>query len=87
MFPNLGMIAAFRKLLVRVLQAPVHVYRLVISPVLPPRCRHVPSCSAYALQALERHGPVRGTRLALRRVVRCHPLNPGGEDPVPPRRG
>ncbi|WP_353254132.1 membrane protein insertion efficiency factor YidD [Salinisphaera sp. PC39] len=81
------MIDVIRRLLVRLLQLPIHAYRLLVSPLLGPRCRHIPSCSAYALRALEVHGPVYGTWLAVRRVTRCHPLNPGGEDPVPPRRG
>lgn len=80
------MIELLRRLLVFSLQLPIRAYRLLVSPLLGPRCRHLPSCSEYALQALEIHGPVYGTWLAVRRVVRCHPLNPGGEDPVPPRR-
>lgn len=76
-----------RWLLVHALQLPILVYRYTVSPLIGPRCRHVPSCSAYALEALEVHGPFHGTWLALRRVTRCHPLNDGGFDPVPPRRG
>ncbi len=58
-------------------------YQLVISPMLPPSCRFTPSCSQYALDAVRRHGAVRGTWLAARRLARCHPWNPGGYDPVP----
>jgi putative membrane protein insertion efficiency factor len=65
----------------------VRAYQRLISPVLNaisgPRCRFHPTCSAYAVQALERHGAVRGSFLAARRIVRCHPLNEGGLDPVP----
>jgi putative membrane protein insertion efficiency factor len=61
----------------------VRGYQLVISPVLPPSCRFTPSCSQYALEAITRHGAVRGTWLAARRLVRCHPFHPGGFDPVP----
>lgn len=68
---------------VLLLQAAVTGYRLAVGPVLGPACRYEPSCSAYALEALERHGPWRGTWLALRRVLRCHPLRAGGYDPVP----
>ncbi len=60
-------------------------YQRLLSPLLGPRCRFHPSCSHYAVEAIERFGLVRGTGLALRRLVRCHPLNPGGEDPVPER--
>jgi putative membrane protein insertion efficiency factor len=77
---------ATRWLAVRLLQAPIQVYRIVVSPLLGPRCRFAPTCSEYAVQALARHGPIRGLWLAMRRVTRCHPLNPGGFDPVPPRR-
>ena len=60
----------------------VRGYRRVLSPLLPPRCRFHPSCSAYAEEAMRRHG-MRGTWLAVRRVARCHPFNPGGYEPVP----
>ena len=68
----------------RVLLAVVRFYRTAISPALPPSCRYTPSCSAYALEALERHGAGRGSWLALRRLLRCHPFHAGGHDPVPP---
>ena len=68
----------------RVLSLPIRGWR-VFSTRMPPRCRFHPSCSAYALEALERHGALRGTWLAVRRVGRCHPWNPGGFDPVPER--
>lgn len=64
------------------LKALVRLYRF-FSPFLGPRCRFYPSCSQYALMALEYHGPLRGSWLALKRVMRCHPFNPGGYDPVP----
>jgi len=63
----------------------VRAYQLVISPMFPPSCRFYPSCSAYAVTALERHGPLKGTWLAARRLLRCHPWNPGGVDHVPQR--
>lgn len=61
----------------------IRLYQRLVSPLLGPRCRFYPSCSSYAIEALERHGAVRGTWLAARRVCRCHPLNEGGFDPVP----
>ncbi len=61
----------------------VQLYRWFLSPLLGRNCRFYPSCSSYALEALERHGAVHGTWLATRRVCRCHPWNPGGYDPVP----
>ena len=66
----------------RILALPIRAWRLV-SRHLPPRCRFYPSCSAYALEALEKHGAVRGSWLAARRVSRCHPWHEGGLDPVP----
>ncbi|HWZ61349.1 MAG TPA: membrane protein insertion efficiency factor YidD [Gemmatimonadaceae bacterium] len=66
-----------------VLIALVRLYQVGISPHLPPSCRYYPSCSAYAVTALERHGAMRGTWLAVRRILRCHPFHPGGYDPVP----
>lgn len=70
----------------RVLLALVGGYRRWISPLLGPRCRFAPSCSAYAAQALAVHGAGRGSWLAARRIARCHPFHPGGHDPVPPAR-
>lgn len=61
----------------------IRVYQRVISPVLGPRCRFYPTCSEYARQAIETHGPWRGSWLSLRRIGRCHPFHPGGVDPVP----
>ncbi len=58
-------------------------YQIMVSPLLPRSCRFAPTCSAYAITSLERHGLFRGGWLALRRVARCHPWNPGGYDPVP----
>lgn len=63
----------------------VRVYRLLLSPLLGQCCRFHPSCSRYAIEALQRHGALRGSWLTLRRLTRCHPLNPGGNDPVPDR--
>jgi uncharacterized protein len=63
----------------------IRVYQLVISPLTPPTCRYYPSCSAYAVTALRRFGPIKGTWLAGRRLLRCHPWSPGGVDHVPER--
>jgi len=76
-----------RKLMVALLSAPIRAYRAVISPIMPPVCRFTPSCSAYALEALHQHGPVTGLWLAVRRILRCHPIawlgGSSGFDPVP----
>lgn len=61
-------------------------YQRVISPMTPPTCRYYPSCSSYAVTAISRHGALRGTWLAVRRVLRCHPWSAGGVDDVPPVR-
>jgi putative membrane protein insertion efficiency factor len=68
----------------RLAQGPIHFYRRVISPLTPPTCRFYPTCSAYALEAIEVHGPARGSWLAVKRISKCHPFHPGGFDPVPP---
>ncbi len=67
----------------RLLMFLVKMYRFFISPLLGSNCRFSPSCSAYAMQALEKHGALRGSWLALKRILRCHPWHPGGADPVP----
>jgi uncharacterized protein len=69
----------------RVLLALIGAYRLLVSPFLGANCRFYPTCSEYAAQAIDTHGAVRGSWLAIRRVLKCHPWHPGGVDPVPPQ--
>lgn len=69
--------------LVALLSALVNAYRVGVSPYLPQSCRYTPTCSAYALEALRKHGPARGFWLALKRIARCHPWGGHGHDPVP----
>ncbi|MEM0990418.1 MAG: membrane protein insertion efficiency factor YidD [Pseudomonadota bacterium] len=73
-----------RIFLVWMLCLPIRAYRLIGSPWVGRNCRYLPTCSEYALEALQRHGPVRGLYLALRRISRCHPAGGDGYDPVPP---
>lgn len=61
----------------------VRAYQVGLGPLLPASCRYYPTCSAYAIEALERHGALRGSWLTIRRLLRCHPFRPGGFDPVP----
>jgi putative membrane protein insertion efficiency factor len=63
----------------------IQIYRLLISPIFPPSCRFQPTCSQYALDAVERFGSIRGSWMAIKRILRCHPFHPGGYDPVPHR--
>lgn len=84
------LMTVLRRSAVLLLSGPIHAYRLVLSPLLPPSCRFHPTCSAYALEALDRHGPFKGSVLAARRILRCHPITwlggSSGIDPVPPVR-
>jgi uncharacterized protein len=77
-----------RDLAVWALCVPIRLYRLLVSPMLPASCRFTPTCSAYALEALHAHGPLKGLYLASRRLLRCHPITwlggSSGFDPVPP---
>ena len=78
------LVARLRRLLVALLLAPLRAYHRLVSPALPRRCKYEPTCSAYAEQAIRRHGVLRGSRLALWRLARCNPFSHGGYDPVPP---
>ncbi|MFV0586203.1 membrane protein insertion efficiency factor YidD [Bacteroides reticulotermitis] len=62
---------------------PIYFYRACISPLIPPSCRFTPTCSAYALEAIKKHGPIKGLYLTVRRILRCHPWGGSGYDPVP----
>lgn len=63
----------------------IRLYQVVISPLIGPRCRFVPTCSCYGIEALKTHGALKGGWLTIKRVLKCHPLNTGGFDPVPPK--
>ena len=63
--------------------AAIRFYQREISPLCPPRCRYIPTCSEYALEAVEKYGTVKGTFLATKRILRCNPFHKGGYDPVP----
>ena len=83
-------VAPGRRLLRMVLRLPAYVlilairiYQVLLSPMLPAACRYQPSCSAYAVEAVERYGALRGGWMAAKRIGRCHPFRPGGYDPVP----
>jgi hypothetical protein len=81
-----AVVGAIHRALVALLVAPVRGYQVFLSPLFGGRCRYVPSCSQYAIEALRVHGAVRGAALAAWRVLRCHPWGGHGYDPVPPRR-
>lgn len=66
----------------RILILCIRFYQIFISPLFPPTCRFYPTCSAYAIEAIQKKGPVRGSWLALKRICKCHPYHPGGYDPV-----
>jgi len=75
---------AIRKIVVTILIVPIKIYQYTISPFTPVSCRHVPTCSQYAIEALRVHGVFKGLYLAIGRVLRCHPWGTHGYDPVPP---
>lgn len=72
-----------RKILSLPLLALIRFYQSVLSPLTPSSCRYVPTCSEYSMQAIRKHGPFRGTYLAIKRILRCHPWGGHGYDPVP----
>jgi len=76
-----------RRFIIALLSAPIRAYRFLVSPLMPGHCRFTPSCSHYALGALDQHGPVKGLWLTVRRLARCHPISwlggSSGFDPVP----
>jgi putative membrane protein insertion efficiency factor len=72
-----------RKILQYLIKGLIRTYQVLISSWMPPRCRFYPSCSQYMLQAVDRFGPFRGTLMGLRRLMKCHPFNDGGYDPLP----
>jgi len=78
-----SLIRATSKLLSAILILPIQFYRACISPLTPSSCRFTPTCSAYAIEAIKRHGPLKGLYLSVRRILRCHPWGGSGYDPVP----
>lgn len=72
-----------RRVIVGIMLIPIYLYKACISPFTPPSCRFVPTCSQYAIEALKKHGPLKGSWLAIRRILRCHPWGGSGYDPVP----
>ena len=74
---------AISRIVTFLLLLPIHFYRYCLSPLKPPTCRFVPTCSEYAVQAIRKYGPIKGVWLALKRLCRCHPWGGSGYDPVP----
>ncbi|MBQ0085978.1 MAG: membrane protein insertion efficiency factor YidD [Prevotella sp.] len=72
-----------KSVIIWILCLPIHFYRRCISPLIPPSCRFTPTCSEYALEALKKHGPLKGMLLAIWRILRCNPWGGSGYDPVP----
>ncbi len=83
----MGAVSGASVMIVRLVQLPVHAYRLVLSPWVGMHCRYQPTCSAYALEALEKHGVFKGGYLSAKRILSCHPWGGHGFDPVPPGKG
>ena len=72
-----------KKIVSQLLLLPIYFYRNCISPLLPPTCRYSPTCSQYAIEAIKKHGPLKGLWLTIKRICRCHPWGGSGYDPVP----
>lgn len=72
-----------RRILLSIVLTPVYMYRYLISPVLGPRCRFLPTCSEYAVESVTRYGVLKGLKLTFRRIIKCHPKGKSGYDPVP----
>lgn len=72
-----------RKLFTKLLVGIIRFYQLAISPFLPPSCRYTPTCSQYGIEALKKHGPIKGGWLTIKRIASCHPWGGSGYDPVP----
>ncbi|MFY0644904.1 MAG: membrane protein insertion efficiency factor YidD [Bacteroidia bacterium] len=79
----MNLLKGIRDLVVFLLLIPIRIYRKLISPILPATCRYTPTCSAYAMEALQKHGPLKGSWLAIKRIVSCNPWGGHGHDPVP----
>lgn len=77
------MLNGFKKLLTWIILIPVYFYRAAISPLLPPSCRYTPTCSQYTIEALKKHGPLKGLYLSVIRILSCNPWGGSGYDPVP----
>lgn len=77
------MIKLIRDVMTWILLLPVYFYRSVISPLTPPSCRYTPTCSRYTIEALKRHGPIKGFYLSVKRILSCNPWGGSGYDPVP----
>ncbi|MGE6377816.1 membrane protein insertion efficiency factor YidD [Peribacillus muralis] len=73
-------------MLKKILMGIIRFYQIAISPLKPPTCRFYPTCSHYGLEAINRFGPIKGSWLALVRILKCHPFHPGGVDPVPEKK-
>ncbi|MFZ6038584.1 MAG: membrane protein insertion efficiency factor YidD [Bacteroidota bacterium] len=77
------MLKILRNIVIQILLAPVYFYRFAISPLTPPSCRYTPTCSQYAIEALKKHGPIKGSWLSAKRILSCNPWGSSGYDPVP----
>lgn len=77
------MLTWLKNMITWVLLIPVYFYRSAVSPLLPPSCRYTPTCSRYTIEALKKHGPLRGSYLAVKRILSCNPWGGKGYDPVP----